>query len=124
MPLVECLVHQKGGYHIYFPAWVFSGADLVKQRAGQARAANDPIHKQKEILRPFVRQNIISKFLTLMHHEIAGAITQDHAKQITYHDGHGNPKLLSPAMVREVVKDVLIEKGLSERISGRKQTDA
>lgn len=124
VPLVDCLVHENSGYHLHFPAWVFSGADPVKQRAGQARAANDPIQKQKEILRAFVQKNILSMYAYMMHHDIAKAIIKDHPQQIAYQDSRGNTKRLSADMVRDVIKDVLIDKGLSERISGLKLADA
>lgn len=123
-PIAECVRYKNGLYCIDFPAWVFADVDPVKQHAGRIKAASTPIQKQKEKLHEFVRKNLNSKFLTMMHHDIAKAIIRDYSQWITYQDNRGNQKLLSADMVRAVVKDVLIEKGLSERISGRKTTDA
>jgi hypothetical protein len=118
--LADCLVVSGEAFVFEWPERAFSGKDQAKQRAGLARAQNDPSQKQKESLKTFVRSKITSIFERKYHHLIADQIIENHADQITYTDRSGLAQQLSRGMVLDAIKEVMRENGLEDWISGKK----
>ncbi len=118
--LIDCLVVSGGEFAFEWPEQAFSGKDQAKQRAGLARAQNDPRQKQKESLKAFVRRKIVGISIDTRHHEIAEDIRKNHKDQITYFDRLGNEHKLSNQIILDSIAEVLRENGLGDRISGKK----
>lgn len=118
--LADCMTLSDTGFEFAWPAPVFGGKDQAKQRAGLARAQNDPRQKQREILKAFVQKKITGIFRDQYHHQIAAEICKNHADQITYTDRLGKNQLLSRRMILDAVADVMRETGLEDWISGKK----
>lgn len=118
--LSDCIALSDAAFEFAWPDHVFGGKDQAKQRAGLARAQNDPRQKQKESLKAFVRSKIIGIFADKYHHQIAAGIRKNHADQITYEDRSGKKQLLSDPMILASVAEVMRENGLEDWISGKK----
>lgn len=106
-----------------WPNRTFIHKDSVKQYAAKQRVANDPRQQCKENLKTFVIKNIHSLFYGLLHTEISQKIKDDFSDYLVYLDGNGNQKHLSWQLTLNAIKEALRKKGLSDRISGLKQTD-
>jgi hypothetical protein len=118
--LSDCIVVVGGEFALAWPKYSFSGKDQVKQRAGLTRAQNDPRQKQKESLKAFVRQRIISIFANQYHHQIANEVTNNYADQITYKDSNGKSQKLSRRMILDAIAETMRENGFEDWISGKK----
>ena len=117
--LRSCLTYDGNTISLHWPDGTFSSKDSTKQYAAHMRVANDPAQKCKESLKGFIRKNIHDFFGGLMHPEIRKKIEEKCIERITYEDKNGNEKRLSKQMILDAAKEVLEEKGLHERISGR-----
>jgi hypothetical protein len=120
LSLADCLVVSGEAFVFEWPKQAFSGKDQAKQRAGLARAQNDPRQKQKESLKAFVRSKITGIFADKYHYLVADKIIENHIDQITYTDRSGQGQQLSRGMVLDAIKEVMLENGLDYWISGKK----
>lgn len=120
VPLEQCLVQVNGIYNIHFPTRIFSGANPVKQYAASVKLANDPLQLQKNKLYTFLLKKI-SSYRSVIHPEIAKEISDKHSDLLIYYDNNGNQQRLSKQIVLDIIKEVLIEKGMEDQISGRRQ---
>lgn len=120
LSLADCLVVSGEAFAFEWPEQAFSEKDPAKQRAGLARAQNDPRQKQKESLKAFVRSKITGIFADKYHYLVADKIIENHIDQITYTDRSGQGQQLSRGMVLDAIKEVMREKGLEDWILGKK----
>ncbi len=119
--VASCLSYNGNDISWRWPEDTFAGKNSVKQYAAQVKVASDPRQQCREQLKGFIQQNINGLFIGMMHPDIRQKIESEHANLLTYSDKNGKQQRLSGQMVLNAAKDVLKEKGLTDRISGLPQ---
>lgn len=119
--LRECLSYRSGKIGLSWPSRAFTGKDQIKQKAGMARIESDPARQQKEKLKTFVRMSIATKFADMYHSAIKAKILAEHHDLVSFKTINGSTKKLSDQMILDAVKEVMVEKGLDDWISGKKR---
>jgi len=120
IPVRDCLKFIPSGIKCSWPEYAFSMNDPTKRRAARTRWDNDPLQKQKIILKDKILSYLHSKFAAPLNHaEIKGIILSKHSDWLQYKKVDGEEMQIKDKMLKDIIKEVLTQTGQSKRITGK-----